>query len=59
MRKMKKKQKIEQNSCNIQRPSWSWSHDSFIYLCNQSLSPPKLWVRILFIVRCTRHNVMW
>jgi hypothetical protein len=30
--------------------TWSWSHDSWIYnyLCNQWLSPLKLWVRILF-----------
>ena len=28
-------------------PSWSWSYDSWIYnyLCNQCLSPLKLWVR--------------
>jgi hypothetical protein len=30
-------------------PSWSWSYGSWIYnyLCNQCLSPPTLWVRIL------------
>jgi hypothetical protein len=30
--------------------SWSWSYGSWIYnyLCNQSLSPLKLWVRIPF-----------
>ena len=29
------------------RPSWTWSHDSYIYnyLCNQCISPLKLWVR--------------
>jgi hypothetical protein len=29
--------------------SWSWSHGSWIYnyLCNQCISPLKLWVRIL------------
>ena len=29
-------------------PSWSWSYGSwiYIYLCNQNLSPLKLWVRI-------------
>ena len=32
-------------------PSWSWSYGSWIYnyLCNQYLSPPKLWVRTPFI----------
>ena len=41
--------------------SWSWSHGSWIYnyLCNQCLSPLKLWVRIPFIARCTRYNIMW
>jgi len=28
-------------------------------MCNQSLSPLKLWVRIPFIARCTRYNIMW
>jgi hypothetical protein len=29
-------------------PSWSWSYGSWIYnyLCDQCLSPPKLWIRI-------------
>ena len=26
---------------------------------NQCLSSLKLWVRILFIARCTRYNIMW
>jgi hypothetical protein len=28
-------------------PSWSWCNNSWIYnyLCNQCLSPPKLWIR--------------
>jgi hypothetical protein len=36
-------------------PSWSWSYGSWIYnyLCNQYLSPLKLWVRTQFMVRCT------
>ena len=37
-----------QNNDNHQGLSWSWSHGSWIYnyLCNQCLSPLKLWVRI-------------
>ena len=40
--------------------SWSWSYDSCIYkyLCNQCLSPLKLWVRSLLVTRCTRYNTM-
>jgi hypothetical protein len=34
----------------------SWIYN---YLCNQCLSLIKLWVRILFIVRCTLYNIMW
>jgi len=42
-------------------PSWSWSYGSWVYnyLCNQFLSPLKLWVWTPFMVRCTRCNVMW
>ena len=29
-------------------PLWSWSYVSWIYLCNQCLSPLKLWVQIQF-----------
>jgi len=41
-------------------PLWSWSYGSWIYnyLCNQCLSPLKLWVRTLFMARCTRYNIM-
>jgi len=28
------------------------------YLCNQCLSPLTLWVQTLFMVRCTRYNIM-
>jgi len=28
-------------------------------LCNLCLSPLKLWVRILLMVRCFRYNIMW
>jgi len=42
-------------------PSWWWSYGRWIYnyLCNQCLSPLKLWVRTPFMVRCTRYNIMW
>ena len=35
-------------SIKFKASSWSWSYGSWIYnyLCNQCLSPPKLWVRI-------------
>ena len=41
--------------------SWSWSQGSWIYnyLCNQCLSPLKLWVQIPLMARCTRYNIMW
>ena len=43
------------------RPSWSSSYGSWIYnhLCNQSPSPPKLWIRTPFMARCTQYNIMW
>jgi hypothetical protein len=39
-------------------PSWSWSYSSWIYnyLCNQWLSPLKLWVQTPFMARCTWCN---
>jgi len=47
----------------IRGQSWSWSYGSWIYnyLCNQYLSPLKLWVWIPFMARCTwyRYNIMW
>jgi hypothetical protein len=38
-----------------------WSYGSWIYnyLCNQCLSTLTLWVRIPFMARCTRYNIMW
>jgi hypothetical protein len=41
--------------------SLSWSYGSWIYnyLCNQCLSPLKLWVWTLFMARCTHYNIMW
>jgi hypothetical protein len=43
------------------RPSWLWSYGSWIYnhLCNQCLSPLKLWVQTPFMAKCTRYNIMW
>jgi len=40
---------------------WSWSYCSWIYnyLCNQCLSPLKLWVWTPYMPRCTRYNIMW
>jgi len=40
--------------------SWLWSYGSWIYnfLCNQCKWPQTLWVRTLFIARCTRYNIM-
>ena len=40
---------------------WWWSYGTRIYnyLCNQCLSPLKLWVPITFMARCTRYNIMW
>ena len=39
------------------RPSWSWSYRSWIYncLCNQILSPLKLWVRISLILEIQHY----
>jgi hypothetical protein len=44
----------------IKGQSWSWSYGSWIYnyLCNQYLSPLKLWVQTLFMARWTRYNIM-
>jgi hypothetical protein len=40
---------------------WSWLYGSliYVYLCNQCFSPLMLWVRTLFMARCTRYNFMW
>jgi len=37
----------------VQGPSWINN-----YLCNQCLSPLKLWVQIPLMKRCTRYNIM-
>jgi len=41
--------------------SWSWSLCSwiYIYLCNQCLSPIKMWVWIQLISRYTWCNIIW
>jgi len=40
--------------------SWLWSYGIWINsLCNQCLSPLKLWVRTPFMARYTRYNIMW
>jgi len=39
-------------------PSWSCGSWISNYLCNQCLSPLKLWVRTPFMARCTRYNIM-
>jgi len=46
---------IHQLSISFKGPSLSWSYDSwiYIYLCNRCLSPITLWVRTLFMARCT------
>ena len=49
-------QKIFLEICKVQQgPSWLWSYGSWIYnyLCNQCLSPLKLWVRISIRASCT------
>jgi hypothetical protein len=42
----------------IMGSSWLWSYGSWIYnyLCNQCLSPLKLWVWTPFMARCTWYN---
>jgi hypothetical protein len=47
------------NSEQIKGESWSWSYGSWIYkyLCNQCLSPLKLWVRTPFMARWTRYTL--
>jgi hypothetical protein len=39
--------------------SWLWLYGSWIYnyLCNQCLSPLKLWVRISLMARCTHTTL--
>jgi len=48
---------INNNNCTL-GPSWSYIYGSRIYnyLCNQCLSPLKLWVWIPLMTRCSRYN---
>ena len=40
-------------------PSWSYGSWIYNYLCDKCLSPLKLWVWTLFMLRCTiQHNVI-
>jgi len=39
--------------------SWSYGSWIFNYLCYQSQSPLKLWVRIPLMAKCTRYSIMW
>jgi hypothetical protein len=41
--------------------SWLWSYGSWIYnyLCNQCISPLKLWVQILLMARCNKTKNSW
>jgi len=55
------------NAClslsSVRGPSWLWSYGSltynYVYLCNQCLSPLKLWIISPLMARCTRYNIMW
>ena len=40
-------------------PSWSWSYGSWIYnsMCNQCLSPLKVWVRTPLLAGCARYII--
>ena len=40
-------------------PSWSYGSWFYNYLCNQCLSPLKLWVRTPLMARCILCNIMW
>ena len=43
---------IKCGSCSYRR--WIYT-----YICNQSLSPLMLWVRIPLMASCTQYNIMW
>jgi hypothetical protein len=52
---------LQRGSPNIFFYGSSWWHGSWIYnyLCNQCLSPIKMWVWIPLMARCTRYNIVW
>jgi len=37
--------------------SWSYGSCIDIYICNQCLSPLKLWVQSSLMLRCTRYDI--
>jgi hypothetical protein len=40
-------------------PQWSYGTGwIYNYLCYQCVSPPKLWISIPLMARCTRYNIM-
>jgi hypothetical protein len=43
----------------LQGQPWSYGSWIYNYLCNQCLSPTKVWIRIPLMARCTRYNIMW
>ena len=43
----------------IRGPSWSYASWIYKYLCNQCLSPLRLWVQIPLMTNCTQYNIMW
>jgi len=52
---------MNNNTTTYRGPSWPWSYGSWIYnyICNRCPSPLMLSVRMPFVVRCTRYNIMW
>ena len=47
--------------CQNSSKKGGWSYGSWFYnyLCNQCLSPLKLWVWTPFMARCTWYRIMW
>ena len=39
-------------------PSWSYGSCIYNYICNQSISTLKLWVRNMLMAKCIRYNIM-
>jgi hypothetical protein len=50
-------EKITDLSTLCQEPSWLYGSWIYNYLCNQCLSPLKLWVRTPFMVSCTQYII--
>ena len=38
---------------------WTYCSGIYNYLCQQCLSPLKLWVRMTLTVRCNWYNIIW